>query len=101
MKISELNNLANTVLKQVSTNVSTTEIIYLASQAANYEIEDTKGWPFEVADYQPNGVWYGVPRNLEKQVTQLHQYLFEEEEYQVSQTVKAISDKMIRQTGIK
>lgn len=101
MKLTDLNNLATKVLKQVSTNVDTKEILYLASQAGNYQIEETKGWPFEVADYQPAGVWYGVPKNLEKQVVGLHEYLFEDEEYQVSETVKAISDKMIRQTGIK
>lgn len=101
MSIGELNNLANKVLSQVSTNISTTQILYLASQASSYEIEDTTGWPFEVADYQPNGVWYGVPKNLEKQVINLHEYLFDEEEYQVSNTVKSISDAMIRKTGIK
>lgn len=101
MKLTDLNNLANKVLKQVSTNVTTKQILYLASQVGNYEIEETKGWPIDVADYQPNGVWYGVPRNLEKQVTLLHEYLFDEEEYQVSTTVKEISDKLIKQTGIK
>lgn len=69
--------------------------------ASSYEIEDAIGWPYEVADYQPANVWYGVPRNLENQVVRLHQYLFDDEDYVVSDSVKAISDKMIKQTGIK
>ncbi len=101
MSISELTSLANTVLGKVSTNLNKTEILYLISQAAGYEIEETKGWPFEVADYKPADVWYGAPKNLELQVTQLHQFLFDREEYIPSESVKAISDAMIKQTGIK
>ena len=101
MKISELNNLANTILKEVSTNVNTAQVLYLASQAGAYEIEETRGWPGDVASYQPNGVWYGVPRNLEKEVKELHKFLFDEEDYEVSPAAKAISDKLIKKTGIK
>ncbi|MDE5831365.1 MAG: LCP family protein [Clostridia bacterium] len=101
MSIGELTSLANTVLGKVSTNLSKTEILYLISQAASYEIEESKGWPFEVADYQPNGVWYGVPKNLEKQVTSLHEFLFDKEDYVPSTSVKSISDAMIKRTGIK
>lgn len=101
MNITQLNKLADTVLEQVSTNIETKQILYLITQAASYEVEETVGWPYEVADYEPQDIWYGVPRNLEKQVVKLHEYLFEKEDYQVSSTVKNISDKMIRQTGIK
>ncbi len=101
MNIVELKNLADTILKEVSTNVSKTQILSLAAQAASYDIEETTGWPYDVAGYQPAGVWYGAPKNLEEQVIKLHQYLFEDEEYQVSNTVKTLSDKLIKQTGIK
>ncbi len=101
MGLGDLKNLADKILKQVSTNISTTQIISLAASAASYEIEETEGWPFEVVSYQPDKVWYGVPKNLEKQVVELHEFLFGEVDYQVSSSVKAISDKMIRQTGIK
>ncbi len=101
MSLTDLNKLASKVLSQVSTNISTKQILALAAQASSYEIEDTKGWPFEVADYKPANVWYGAPKNLEKQVTELHAFLYEKEEYVVSQTVKNISDTLIKQTGIK
>ncbi len=100
MNLLDLKKLADVVLKQVETNVSTTEIISLASKAASYEIDSTIGWPYTVRDYQPADVWYGVPSNLENEVKELHKYLFDEEDYQVSPTVKAISDKLIKQTGI-
>lgn len=64
MNVGKLSNIASTILKKVSTNVSNAQILYLLSQAASYEIEDTTGWPYEVVDYQPAKVWYGVPRKL-------------------------------------
>ncbi len=101
MNLAEIKKVADTVLKEVSTNVSKTQILSLAAQAASYDIEESIGWPYEVESYQPAGVWYGAPKNLEDQVVRLHQYLFEDEEYEVSQTVKTLSDKLIKQTGIK
>lgn len=101
MNLIELKKVADTILKQVSTNISTGQIISLATVASSYEIEDTKGWPFDVADYWKDEVWYGPPKNLENQVVMLHEFLFNKDDYQVSSTVKAISDKMIRETGIR
>jgi len=100
MNIGQLNDVASTVLKRVSTNVSNGQILYLLSQAASYEIEDTTGWPYDVEDYQPAKIWYGVPGNLESEVVALHKFLFDREDYEVSQTVKTISDTLIKKTGI-
>ncbi len=101
MNIGQLNKLADTVLEKVSTNIETKQILYLITQAASYEVEETVGWPYDVGDYKPEKVWYGVPVNLEKQVIKLHEYLFDKQDYKVSSAVKNISDKMIRQTGIQ
>lgn len=89
------------MLQQVSTNIETKQLLYLLSQVASYDIEDMTGWPFKPADYQPAGVYYTVPRNLEEQVKELHKFLFDKEDYVVSTELKAISDKLIKQTGIK
>ena len=35
-------------------------------------ITDSIGFPYEWADYQPAKVYYLAPKNLEKNVTQLH-----------------------------
>lgn len=101
LSLGKLNNLADIILKQVATNIETKQILYLLTQAASYEIEDATGWPFKPADYQPGKVYYTVPRNLEEQVVELHKFLFDEEDYVVSTELKAISDKLIKQTGIK
>ena len=102
MKISEINNLANTVLPQISTNISRKDISKLITQCMSYEIEETTGWPYDVGDYRPpDGVWYNPPINLEKQVIKLHEFLFDREEYVVSDTVKKISDAIIKKTGLQ
>ena len=101
MNIGQLNNLANTVLKEVSTNIPTTEILGLLSQVASFDIEETTGWPYDIKGYQPDAVWYGAPVNLEKQVQELHKFLFDEEEYEVSESVKKISNDLIKKTGYK
>ena len=91
-------------MSQISTNIEKKQILYLLTQAASYEVEETVGWPEEVGDYwvyEPMKIWYGAPINLEKQVIKLHEYLFGKVDYQVSPTVKAISDKIIKETGLK
>ena len=42
-----------------------------------------------------------VPVNLANNVTQLHAFLFGEENYQPSQTVQDISSQIINYTGIQ
>ena len=101
MNIAELNKLADVVLKEISTNMSTKEILGLVAQVSSFDIEETTGWPFDIKGYQPADVWYGAPVNLEKQVSELHEFLFDEEEYEPSTTVKNISNELIRKTGYK
>jgi len=103
MNIGQLNKIADVVLKEISTNISSTQILGLLAQVASYDIEDNTGWPFDggIKGYQPGKVWYGAPVNLEKQVQLLHEFLFDKEDYQVSSTVKSISNSLIKETGYK
>ena len=101
MNLIQLNNLATVVLDEISTNISTNDIIGLLTQVASYDIEEATGWPYDIRGYQPDAVWYGAPVNLENQVIELHKFLFDEEEYEVSESVKKISDDLIKKTGYK
>lgn len=101
MSLVQLNSLADTVLNEISTNISGTQILGLLSQIASYDIEETIGWPYDIKGYQPANVWYGAPVNLEEQVKKLHEFLFDEEDYQVSSTVQTISNQLIKTTGYK
>ena len=93
--------LVNVMMDYVSTSLSNTEIISLASGIAKYSIADTTGFPFE---HQAANIAAGdcvVPVNLAANVTELHRYLFGEENYTPSQTVQEISNKIISDTGIQ
>ncbi len=105
MNLAQLNTIADKVLGEISTNIPTSHILYLLSQVGSYNIKETRGWPDDenggIKGYQPGKVWYGAPVNLENQVKDLHQYLFEEDDYEPSATVKSISDLIIKTTGYK
>ena len=42
-----------------------------------------------------------MPTTLESSVQELHKELFEQEEYEVTETVKSISKTIINKTGVK
>ena len=96
--IPELNSLLDTLLPHVYTNISKDEIIALLPQAASYNVTDSIGWPYEVKGITLDR-WYGVPVTLEQNVKKLHEQVFGETDYTVSDTVKSISNKIINKTG--
>jgi len=96
--LTEINKLADEVLPKVYTNVSIETIISMAPDLLNYKITESTGWP-----YVTQGItldrWYSVPVTLEENVEKLHQELFDNEDYEVSEKVKEISNKIINKTG--
>ena len=99
MNATELNSLADRLLPEIYTNISKTEILSLIPQIASYSIVDSKGWPYETKGITISGVWYGSPINLEKNVVELHKELFNEEEYNITEKVREISEKITNKTG--
>lgn len=98
LSLTQLNSLIDQLLPEVTTNISQTEILSYASKIGGYNVTDSFGWPYEVRGYK--GVaWYAAPVNLEANVKKLHEQLFENEEYEVSETVKEISQSIINKTG--
>lgn len=101
LSIVKLNSAADTILGKIETNISSGEILSLLPKLATYQITDSIGWPYEVKGAKINGIYYSAPVNLEECVKQLHQELFGEEDYEVSETVKEISDSIIKKTGYR
>lgn len=94
-------DIANTMLPNIATSLSNTEIVALATGIAKYNIVDSAGFPF---NQQPANISAGdcvVPVNLANNVSQLHSYLFGVEGYTPSSTVQEISSKIINDTGIQ
>lgn len=98
LSLGKLNNLVDTILPRVSTNITGTEIIALAPSIATFDITESAGWPYETKG-TTSGTYYGVPVTLESNVVKLHQEVFEQPDYVINETVKEISDKIIKKTG--
>ena len=98
LSLGQLNSFANTILPRISTNITSGEIIGLIPSLASINVSDSQGWPYEVRGITLNA-WYGVPVTLESNVVELHKELFGQEDYQVSDTVKEMSDAIINRTG--
>lgn len=97
--VSTLNSLIDTMYPYISTSFTSKELLSLASGMLDYNLADTHGWPFELCSGS-----YGsknsivVPTDLETNVEELHQYLFNEKN-EVSNTVTGISKEISNYTG--
>lgn len=98
LSFTQLNLLIDELLPEVTTNINQTEIISYASKITTYNVTESFGWPYNVKGYT-GAAWYAAPVTLESNVKQLHEELFENEEYEVSETVKRISQSIINRTG--
>jgi len=100
--LATLNKIVDTVLPNVSTSLSTNEILGLVSGVTKYELVDNAGFPFEK---QGKGMGKKgdcvIPVDLEYNVKQLHQFLFGVENYEVSNTVAEISSAIIEASGLE
>ena len=97
--IGTIGSLIDKMFDEISTSYTSGGMLDLAKSLMDYEVEDSHGWPFELC----TGV-YGskgdlvVPTDLKKNVQDLHEYLFQEENT-VSPAVNEISDYIINYTG--
>lgn len=100
MDLGKLNNILDKVLPKFQTNMTSGDIIGLATQVGSYKISENSGWPYDTKG-KTLDAWYGIPVTLESNVTRLHKELFGQEDYTPSETVKNISTKIINKTGYK
>lgn len=95
-----INSLIDEVFGDIKTSYSNADLIALAAQVFNYSLGETTGFPFE-----KNTITLGskgsvvVPCDLKTNVTQLHVFLYEDEDYEPTDTVKSNSEKIISDTG--
>ena len=100
--INTLNSIIDTVFPEIYTSYTNAELISLASSMLDYELADTAGFPFS-----KNGVTLGngvgavvVPCDLASNVTALHKFLYDDEQYVPSSTVQAYSSAIQTVTGM-
>ncbi len=100
--LSVLNDVANGVMDNVSTSLDISEILSVLKDIGNYSIVDNDGFPFE--EYRTTGTVGSkgscvIPLDLELNVVELHRFLFDEDDYQVSSEVQEFSQKVAEDTG--
>ena len=92
--IGTLNDICNTVFPNISTNLTLSDILSLASDVSSYKIADQGLFPYKYWD-QSGGYYYVYCNTLTENVDQLHTFLFGNEEYTPSSTVQTISEYIL------
>lgn len=101
MSASQLDSIIKAVFPMCATNMSVDQLLGFAADALSYNIVGTTGFPFDVTtDSVGSAGSCVIPVDMEKNVTQLHKYMFGTENYTPSETVSKISDKIKNDTGI-
>lgn len=96
--LSVLNQILVTVLPQIETSINNEDLAPFAQNIGNYRLVETTGFPFqhEQAHIGSLNGDFVLPSTLESNVAQLHRFLYRDEDYQCSQTVREISREILQ-----
>ncbi len=100
--LNTLTKLFNKVVGQVYTSLSKEEMLEMLGKIADFKIVDETGFPKEGAFVTGNIGASGsciVPKDLEENVIWLHQFLFDDEDYQVTDGVRERSEMVESRTA--
>ena len=97
-----LNKIAEAVFPKIATSLDMSEILSLLSGIASYSVGETANFPFDgyVQTGRVNSASVVIPVDLTKNVSLLHEFLFDESGYNPSDTVKKCSQKVSSDTGV-
>ena len=98
--VGTLLSICNSVVDDISTTLSTNEILALAKDVKSYSITSTTGFPFDLTTANLNGEDTVIPAELTNNVAELHEYMFDTTDYVPSKTVTMISDTIVQRTGV-
>lgn len=90
----KLKALADTVIPQCKTSLSTGDITSLTMSLLRYSIVDSQAYPFESVDERYGGIYYGFPLTVYSNTVQAHEYLYGTKDYEPTEELGRISDKV-------
>lgn len=98
----QLTETANAVFSEVYTSLDLSEIVEMLGNVNTYYISETAGFPTE--DMRATGTIGSkgscvIPTNLEENVKWLHEFLFDDGEYEPSDTVQKCSEQIYQDTN--
>ncbi len=86
--------LANAVLPQCKTSLSTGELFSLSLSLLRFSIADSQAYPFDSVDEKYDGIYYGFPITATSNTAAAHEYLFGTTDYLPTDELSAISAKI-------
>lgn len=93
--------IINEVFPNISTSLTTQEIIALASEIASYNLTETTGFPEDRGNAVIGNVTsYIIPVSLLTNVEELHKFLYGNEKYVPSVQLQKISNQIIYDSGL-
>ena len=96
--LSKIFNIMDDVFPMVTTSMTKDEILQLLPTLIGYSVDDTTGFPTSYKFSNVKGSII-VPTTLETNVIELHKFLYGDEAYTPSATVKANSEKILEIVG--
>lgn len=94
-KDQELFKALSPMLNKIENNCDVNDLTDLFSCMKEYQVKRSS-YPKKLWGGKIDGIWYAVPVTLENTAKGLHEYLYDED-YDASETVKTISDKIKQQ----
>lgn len=97
--VTQINKIADKILPKVYTNLDLSDMLSMLPALASFNVAESAGWPYNNKGAMINKISYGIPVTLASNVEQLHKEVFEDEDYVVPESVKTISDKIVKKSG--
>lgn len=100
--VTTLNKILDEVLPYVSTSLDVDEMLEALGNITNYSITEKDGFPF--AEYRATGTLGSkgscvIPVDLKANVVKLHEFLFDTQDYELSEELRKYSAQISADTG--
>lgn len=89
-----LYDVMNSLLPQIYTSLSTSDILSLMLPVFFYKIDNSAGFPYELEGRNIDGMFVNVPKTLSSNVKKMHRKLFGTKEFEPSDTVSLYSSEI-------
>ncbi len=95
-----LQAVAGVVFPEISTSIGVEDVLSLAKNVKRYHLGQTAGFPFAKTTADIGRLDCVIPMTLSSNVVLLHQFLYDQEGFQPSATVRDISAKIGERSGL-
>lgn len=105
--ISELEEMVSTVMNDntdkgrvISTSFTFDEIVNLLPVIFDFQLSGSDGFPSQLTTGTIDGASYVIPKGLAANVSSLHRFLYDEDNYVPTENVQSINNYVVGYTGV-